>query len=132
MKWLSNDYKIDAHPARELLWVEVTRYLTAIFHPPPNLQLSYIVQRWHIIFWILTKVKSPFAKANIKQALFFDWPFFDPARDQPMNLEPAILIIHYCMVTKPSQRALAYELLEYLVHYSEQYEILLLVLCSHL
>ena len=120
MKWIATDYRIESQSARELIWVEVVRYLTAIFHPPPDFP-SHVVQRWHIILWILSNVKYPFAMASIKQALFSDWPFFNPERDSAMNLQPAILIIHYCLVTKPSQRLLAYELLEYLVHYSEQY-----------
>lgn len=120
MKWLASDYKIEANPARELLWVEVIRYLTAIFHPPVEFHNPTVVQRWHIVLFILKGAKNPLARACFKQALLFDWIFFDPQRDEEMNLEPAILIIHYCLVAKLSQRNIAYELLEYLLYFSEQ------------
>lgn len=121
MKWLATEYKINPNnSARELLWMEVVRYLTAVFHPPPEFFNPNLAQRWQIILWILIQVKNPLAKASIKQALFFEWIFFDPQRDDPMNLEPAILIIQYCLVKHPPLRGLGYELLEYLVHFNDQ------------
>ena len=121
MKWLAADYKINANnSARELLWVEVIRYLTAIFHPPPEFYNPGLVQRWQIILWILIQVKNPLAKASIKQALFFEWIFFNPDRDAHMCLEPAALILQYCLIKHTPLRGLAYELLEYLVHFNDQ------------
>lgn len=42
------------------------------------------------------------ASSNAKLALFYDWLFFDPAKDNIMNIEPAILVMHHSMRPHPA------------------------------
>ena len=41
------------------------------------------------------------ALANAKLALFYDWLFFDPTKDNIMNIEPGILLMHRSIKTHP-------------------------------
>jgi integrator complex subunit 3 len=52
------------------------------------------------------------AAANAKLALFYDWLFFDPEKDNIMNIEPAILVMFHSMRSHPAVTA---TLLDFLV-----------------
>ena len=42
------------------------------------------------------------ASSNAKLALFYDWLFFAPDKDNIMNIEPAILVMHHSMRPHPA------------------------------
>ncbi len=42
------------------------------------------------------------ASSNAKLALFYDWLFFNPDKDNIMNIEPAILVMHHSMRPHPA------------------------------
>ena len=42
------------------------------------------------------------ASSNAKLALFYDWLFFTPDKDNIMNIEPAILVMHHSMRPHPA------------------------------
>ena len=42
------------------------------------------------------------ASANAKLALFYDWLYFNPEKDNIMNIEPAILVMHHSMRPHPA------------------------------
>lgn len=90
-EWFSNEYLKVSDP--ENLIIDIIRYLIVAYHPPNSILASSSVQRWQIITWFLRQMKTNYSTANAKLALFFDWLFYDPAIDNIMNVEPAILII---------------------------------------
>lgn len=45
------------------------------------------------------------AVSNAKLALFYDWLFFDSEKDNIMNIEPAILVMHHSMRSHPAVSA---------------------------
>lgn len=89
--WFSYEYlKVSD---TENLIIDIIRYLVVAYHPPNSVLASSSVQRWQIITWFLRQMKTNYSTANAKLALFYDWLFYDPAIDNIMNVEPAILII---------------------------------------
>lgn len=62
---------------------------------------SDLIPRWAIIGWLLTSCTNPTALANAKLALFYDWLFFDPMKDNIMNVEPGILVMYHSIRNHP-------------------------------
>lgn len=90
-EWFAHEYLKVADP--DNLIIDIIRYLIVSYHPPNAVLASSSVQRWQIITWFLRQMKTNYSTANAKLALFYDWLFYDPAVDNIMNVEPAILII---------------------------------------
>ena len=59
--------------------------------------LTLLCARWAVIGWLLTTCTNQVAASNAKLALFYDWLFFDSEKDNIMNIEPAILVMHHSM-----------------------------------
>ena len=55
-----------------------------------------------MIGWLLTTCTNQVAASNAKLALFYDWLFYDQERDNIMNIEPAILVMHHSMRPHPA------------------------------
>lgn len=89
--WFLSEYLKVNDP--DNLIIDIIRYLVVSYHPPNSILASSSVQRWQIITWFLRQMKTNHSTANAKLALFYDWLFYDPAIDNIMNVEPAILII---------------------------------------
>nr|CAD7396344.1 unnamed protein product [Timema cristinae] len=64
-----------------------------------------IIPRWAVIGWLITTCTSNVAGSNAKLALFYDWLFFDAEKDNIMNIEPAILVMHNSMRSHPAVTA---------------------------
>ena len=73
-----------------------------MIHPSNELLCSDIIPRWAVIGWLLTTCTSQVAGSNAKLALFYDWLFFEPDKDNIMNIEPAILVMHHSMRPHPA------------------------------
>ena len=73
-----------------------------MIHPTNELLCSDIIPRWAVIGWLLTTCTNQVAGSNAKLALFYDWLFFDPEKDNIMNIEPAILVMHHSMRPHPA------------------------------
>ncbi|KAM8714880.1 hypothetical protein ACLKA7_002001 [Drosophila subpalustris] len=54
-----------------------------------------------IIGWLISSCTNPIASANAKLSLFYDWLFFDPAKDNIMNIEPGILVMYHSIRNHP-------------------------------
>ena len=87
------------------LRIDLIRFIVGVIHPPNELLCSDIIPRWAVIGWLLTTCTSAVAAANAKLALFYDWLFFDPERDNIMNIEPAILVMSNSMRSHPAVTA---------------------------
>ncbi len=73
-----------------------------VIHPTNELLGSDIIPRWAVIGWLLTTCTNQVASSNAKLALFYDWLFFNPEKDNIMNIEPAILVMHHSMRPHPA------------------------------
>ncbi|KAF9166105.1 Integrator complex subunit 3 [Actinomortierella ambigua] len=73
-------------PETDALYCDVIRYICGVYHPSNQVLASSIVPRFVLINDLFRSVKSNIAAANIKLALFYDWLFYDPARDNIMNI----------------------------------------------
>ena len=58
--------------------------------------------RWAVIGWLLTTCTNQVAASNAKLALFYDWLFYDAEKDNIMNIEPAILVMHHSLRPHPA------------------------------
>jgi integrator complex subunit 3 len=88
-------------PESQSLRSDVIRYIINAIHPTNELLCSDITPRWAIIGWILTSCTNPVALTNAKLAIFYDWLYFDPLRDNIMNIEPGILVMYHSIKNIP-------------------------------
>lgn len=73
-------------PEAQSLRCDLIRFIVGVIHPTNELLCSDIIPRWAVIGWLLTTCTSNIASANAKLALFYDWLFYDPERDNIMNI----------------------------------------------
>jgi hypothetical protein len=79
----------------ESIYPDLIRYICRVIHPS-NIQLSSdIIQRWDMILNLLGGMRTHNFLQSAKLALFYDWLFFDPAKYNIMEIEPAILLIFF-------------------------------------
>ncbi|KAG8239928.1 hypothetical protein J437_LFUL019448 [Ladona fulva] len=76
-----------ATPESQSLRCDLIRFIVGVIHPTNELLCSDIIPRWAVIGWLLTNCTSPVAASNAKLALFYDWLFYDPEKDNIMNIE---------------------------------------------
>uniref|UniRef100_A0A182QAQ3 SOSS complex subunit A homolog n=1 Tax=Anopheles farauti TaxID=69004 RepID=A0A182QAQ3_9DIPT len=88
-------------PESQSLRCDLIRFIISAIHPTNDMLSSDIMPRWAIIGWLLTSCTNPVILAKAKLALFYDWLFFDPAKDSIMNVEPAILVMYQSIRTHP-------------------------------
>lgn len=101
--WFQRQYL--ATPESQSLRCDIIRFIVGVIHPTNELLCSDIIPRWAVIGWLLTTCTSTVAVSNAKLALFYDWLFFDSEKDNIMNIEPAILVMHNSMRSHPAVSA---------------------------
>lgn len=101
--WFQRQYL--ATPESQSLRCDMIRFIVGVIHPTNELLCSDIIPRWAVIGWLLTTCTSNVAVSNAKLALFYDWFFFDSEKDNIMNIEPAILVMHHSMRSHPAVSA---------------------------
>lgn len=102
-EWFQRQYL--ATPESQTLRCDLIRFIVGVIHPTNELLCSDIIPRWAIIGWLFTTCTLPVAASNAKLALFYDWLFFQPGKDNIMNIEPAILVMHNSMKSHPAVTA---------------------------
>ncbi|KAL0821075.1 hypothetical protein ABMA28_005706 [Loxostege sticticalis] len=102
-EWFQRQYL--ATPESQSLRSDMIRFIVGVIHPTNELLCSDIIPRWAVIGWLLTTCTSNVAASNAKLALFYDWLFYDPEKDNIMNIEPAILVMHNSMRSHPAVTA---------------------------
>lgn len=80
---------------------DLIRFIVNAIHPSNDMLSSDLIPRWAIIGWLLTSSTNITATANSKLALFYDWLFFDAAKDSIMNIEPGILVMYHSIRNHP-------------------------------
>lgn len=98
--WFQRQYLFT--PESQSLRCDLIRFIVGVIHPTNELLCSDIIPRWAVIGWLLTTCTSQVAGSNAKLALFYDWLFFEPDKDNIMNIEPAILVMHHSMRPHPA------------------------------
>ncbi|KAL1117815.1 hypothetical protein AAG570_004130, partial [Ranatra chinensis] len=101
--WFQRQYL--GTPEAQSLRCDLIRFIVGVIHPTNELLCSDIIPRWAVIGWLLTTCTSNISVTNAKLALFYDWLFFDAERDNIMNIEPAILVMHHSMRSHPAVTA---------------------------
>lgn len=102
-EWFQRQYL--ATPESQSLRSDMIRFIVGVIHPTNELLCSDIIPRWAVIGWLLTTCTSNVAASNAKLALFYDWLVYDPEKDNIMNIEPAILVMHHSMRSHPAVTA---------------------------
>eukprot|EP00794_Sanderia_malayensis_P010039 gene10039-11064_t len=119
--WFYKQYL--AAPESQSLFPDLVRFLCGVIHPPNEVLGSDIIPRWAILGWLYTSCQNPVAQANVKLAIFYDWLFYSGDKDNIMNIEPAMLLMHNSIKTHPM---ITYGLLEFICklmsHYSSQFD----------
>uniref|UniRef100_A0A336LPS8 SOSS complex subunit A homolog n=1 Tax=Culicoides sonorensis TaxID=179676 RepID=A0A336LPS8_CULSO len=88
-------------PESHSLRSDLIRFIINAIHPTNDMLCSDIIPRWAIIGWLLTSCTNTVALANAKLAIFYDWLFFDPQKDNIMNVEPGILVMFHSIKNHP-------------------------------
>lgn len=99
-EWFQKQYLATAES--QSLRCDLIRFIIGVIHPTNELLCSDIIPRWAVIGWLLTTCTSNVAASNAKLSLFYDWLFYDPEKDNIMNIEPAILVMQNSMRTHPA------------------------------
>ncbi|KAF2881057.1 hypothetical protein ILUMI_25118 [Ignelater luminosus] len=102
-EWFQRQYL--ATPESQSLRCDMIRFIVGVIHPTNELLCSDIIPRWAVIGWLLTTCTSSVAVSNAKLALFYDWLFYESEKDNIMNIEPAILVMHHSMRSHPAVSA---------------------------
>ncbi|XP_055593273.1 integrator complex subunit 3 homolog [Uranotaenia lowii] len=88
-------------PESQSLRSDLIRFIISAIHPTNDMLCSDIIPRWAVIGWLLTSCTNAVAQANAKLSLFYDWLFFDPLKDNIMNIEPGILVMYHSIKNHP-------------------------------
>ncbi|XP_067625597.1 integrator complex subunit 3 homolog isoform X2 [Eurosta solidaginis] len=97
--WFQDKYF--ATPESHSLRSDLIRFIINVIHPTNDMLCSDIIPRWAIIGWLISSCTNPIALANAKLSLFYDWLFFDPIKDNIMNIEPGILVMYHSIRNHP-------------------------------
>ncbi|XP_043064776.1 integrator complex subunit 3 homolog isoform X2 [Drosophila ficusphila] len=97
--WFQDKYfaTLESHSLRS----DLIRFIINVIHPTNDMLCSDIIPRWAIIGWLISSCTNPIASANAKLSLFYDWLFFDPIKDNIMNIEPGILVMYHSIRNHP-------------------------------
>ncbi|XP_058820885.1 integrator complex subunit 3 homolog isoform X2 [Topomyia yanbarensis] len=88
-------------PESQSLRSDLIRFIIGAIHPTNDMLCSDIIPRWAVIGWLLTSCTNAVAQANAKLSLFYDWLFFEPVKDNIMNIEPGILVMFHSIKNHP-------------------------------
>ncbi|CAN1779593.1 Integrator complex subunit 3, partial [Linum perenne] len=106
-------------PEKEMLVVDIIRFICCAHHPSNEILRSEVIPRWAVLGWLLSSCRTRYVEANAKLALFYDWLFFDGRGDNVMNIEPAILLM---VCSMPQCIGMTQSLLEFLLLLVDNYD----------
>ena len=98
-EWFQRQYL--STPESQSLRCDLIRFICCLIHPSNEVLSSDIIPRWAVICWIISSCTCNVAAANAKLSLFYDWLFFDPEKDNIMNIEPAVLCMFQSIKPHP-------------------------------
>ncbi|KAG0358330.1 Integrator complex subunit 3 [Gamsiella multidivaricata] len=113
LQWFVERYL--SSPEADGLYCDLIRYICGVYHPSNAVLASSIVPRYVVIGSIFRTIRSNVTAANVKLALFYDWLFYDPGRDNIMDIEPAILLMENSVERYPYITAILLEFLHFTI-----------------
>lgn len=102
----------------EYIIPDVVRYVCCICDPPEENKARDILDRWAFVGWLYSQMRTDGGKSLVKQAVFYDWYWFNPEVDKVSFLEPAAGVMSYSLA---QYREMTATFLEFLVISSEVY-----------
>jgi hypothetical protein len=99
-KWFAAKYFTS--PEAETMVPDILRWIIGVHHPTNQILQSNILPRYKFIGWLLGGLRNPHVLQTARQALFFDWLCYVPARDNIMNIEPGALLIMNTLQKEPA------------------------------
>ncbi|KND03332.1 uncharacterized protein SPPG_02376 [Spizellomyces punctatus DAOM BR117] len=105
----------------ESIYVDLIRFICTGIQPPNTILGSKIVQRWEVIQKLLSGMKTSVAIQDVKLALFFDWLFWNPAHDNIMYIEPAMLMMERACQPPSEHPVITATSIEYLYYVVDNY-----------
>ena len=102
----------------EYIAPDVVRYICCICDPPEENKARDIFDRWAFVGWLYSLMRTDGGKGFVKQAVFYDWYWFNPEADRVAFLEPAAGVMLYSLA---QYREMTATFLEFLVISSEVY-----------
>jgi len=123
-KWFAA--KFLSSPENDTLVPDLIRWIVGAHHPTNAVLQSNIIPRYKVIGWLIGGcARNAHVQQNARQALFYDWLFYTPTKDNIMNLEPAALLLMNTLQKEPPFVAALSEHLmvstdNYLVNYYPQ------------
>ena len=102
----------------EYIAPDVVRYICCICNPPEENKARDIFDRWAFVGWLYSLMRTDGGKGLVKQAVFYDWFWFNPEADNVAFLEPAAGVMFYSLA---QYREMTATFLEFLVISSEVY-----------
>jgi hypothetical protein len=112
--WMFKKFNIISDSEKTLL-TDIARYIITSWSMVKV--KSEITPRWLIIGYLLKACKSEVINSEIKQAIFYDWLFYNKDRDL-LSIEPGVLVI-FNSIKEFSDMTM--ELIEFLDIYSENF-----------
>ena len=75
------------------------RFVCTCITPSNEILQSDILPRWAFCGWVLsTSVQNYQANANLRLAFIYDWLLFNESRNNIMDIEPCILLMHHSRI----------------------------------
>lgn len=116
--WMSKKFQI-FNEIDKSIYVDITRYIVTCFNILANKKVEY-TPRWLLLGYLLKNSRNEIFLGEIKQAIFYDWLFFNKERDHVLLIEPGALVIFNSVREFPE---LTMELIEFLEVYSENFDL---------
>lgn len=121
LNWMFERMKIQPNSLTESLIVDYIRYI--IISAEDNTNDYYPnnekIQRWLILGWLLKYIKNDVYKTQAKQALFFEWLYYDGDEEKFKYFEPCWLMI---VNSIPKYKEMSEELLDFLFLYAREFD----------
>jgi integrator complex subunit 3 len=100
-KWFAA--KFLSSPENESLVPDLVRWIVAVHHPTNAILQSNILPRYKFVGWLIGAcLRNPHFQQNARQALFYDWYFYNPSKDNIMNIEPGALLLMNTLQKDPN------------------------------
>lgn len=115
VNFLFKTFKLTSSEADKSLIVDITRYLITNYF---NIK-DYTTPRYILLGFILNNVKNDLIGGEVKQAIFFDWLFFNREKDHLLLIEPGAMLIFF---SAKNCTEITMELIDFLDLYSKNFD----------
>ncbi len=118
LTWILTKFEISGEKEFSML-TDIARFITTCYSNFVH-RRGDITPRWLFLGYILKNCKNELHSAELKQAIFYDWLFFNKERDNFQLIESGIAIILNSVKDFPN---MTMELIEFIDSYSENFDV---------